>query len=72
METNNQIENKTNPIVPSNEFDVQRTEIRCRDDIALARIELRSKAVGIVYALIWAIAAVIVVYLFVTHHCANK
>jgi hypothetical protein len=52
---------------PTNEHDVKRTEIRCRDDIALARIELRSKSIGIIYALIWGGALVAMVQIIATH-----
>ncbi len=67
METKKERRNEDNAVVPSNEYDLKRTEIRCRDDVALKRLELRSKIIGIAYAVIWAGALTAMVYIVVSH-----
>lgn len=67
METKEQRTNTDNPVVPSNEFDLKRTEIRCRDDLALKRLDVRLKSIGIIYAVIWAVALITIVYVIASH-----
>ncbi len=55
--------NRNNPVIPSNEYDLKRTEIRCRDDVPLKKLENTSKLIGVLYAAIWAGALVDGIYI---------